>query len=161
MSIDAVAAQVAAVLARAESLFTAAAADVLDPTATGSAAQASADIAGRTGEMSGSFVAAHRDLLDSASQRLRHAASTDARLAERLARSADAHAEGRMHASRLRSDAEQVPTQLDPSAGLPVSELAALKALRRRVADMQRLLTHHREEAERVAGEIRSMEYRP
>jgi hypothetical protein len=161
MSVDAVAAQVAAVLARAESLFGAPGVDVLDTTATVSAAEAVATVAGRTGEMSGTLATAHRDLLDSATQRMQHAADADARLAERLARSDAAHAAGRLDASQLRSRAEGVPTQLDPWAGLPVHDLAVLKALRHRVADMQQLLAQHREDAERTAGEIRSLDYGP
>jgi hypothetical protein len=159
MSVDAVAVEVAAVLARAESLFSAPGFDALDTTATDSAAEASAAVAGRTGEMSGAFAAAHRDLLDSTTQRLQRAADADTRLAERLAQSADAHAGGQLHASRLRSGAEELPPQLDPWSELPVRDLAVLKALRHRVADMQQLLAQHREDAERTAGEIRSLEY--
>jgi hypothetical protein len=92
---------------------------------------------------------------------MQHAADADAGLAERLARSAEAHAGGRMNASHLRSRAEEVPTQLDPWAELPVHDLAVLTALRHRVADMQQLLAHHREDAERTAGEIRSLDYGP
>jgi hypothetical protein len=161
VSVDEVAAEVVAVLARAESLFTAPGGHVLDMAATGSAAEVSATIAGRTDEMSGSFATAHADLIDSATQRLQRAADADARLVDRLGQSADAHAGGRMHASHLRSGAEEVPTRLDPWAELPASDLAVLKALRHRLADMQQLLAHHREDADRAADEIRSLEYGP
>jgi hypothetical protein len=97
-------------------------------------------------------------LLDSATERLQHAAA-DARLTERLMQFADAHAGGQLHASHLRSGAEELPAQLDPWSELPVGDLAVLKALRRRVAKMQQLLARHREDAERAADEIRPLEY--
>lgn len=159
MSIDAVAAHVSAVLARAESLFTAPDPEVLGATATASAAQAGTAIATHSGEMSGSFAAAHHELLDATAQQLHHTADADAGLVEHLANAAETHGDGRRHAAQIRSGAEDISTKLAPWAELEVSDLAVLTALRRRVADMQQLLAHHRAEADRLAGEIRSLGY--
>jgi hypothetical protein len=59
----------------------------------------------------------------------------------------------------LRAGAAEIPDQLGPWADLPASELAALKALRNRVAGMQALVAQHSSDATRLAGEIRSLGY--
>ena len=64
MSVDGVAAEVVAVMARARSLFENADAPGLADTGTATAAAASSAIAGHTDELSGSFAAAHREALE-------------------------------------------------------------------------------------------------
>ena len=161
MAVERVAAKVVEVLARAESLFTSPG----DPAVSeaveriGQAADASGAIVARTAELSGATASAHRELLASAAQRPEYAAGTDAQLADHVAGATETHHGGRSHASALRAGAAEVPARLAPWAELPAGELAALTALRSRVAGMQRLLAHHTGEATRVAAEIRSLGY--
>src|SRR5882757_2207056 len=89
MSVDPVADEVVAVMARARSLFAHShTAETID-TDLASAAEASAAIAGRTDELSGSFAAAHRDALEAASTDLQHTSGADARLADHVCDAAD------------------------------------------------------------------------
>jgi hypothetical protein len=150
--------QVVEVLKRAESLF-AVPGDAYATETTGRAAEASRAIATRTAELSGAAAQAHAGLLDAAAQRLDTAAGADARLAGHLARAAETHASGLSRATDLRAGAAEVPTRLAPWADIPASELAAVKALRNRVAGMQQLLADHTAEAARAAGEIRALGY--
>ncbi|MCV7236187.1 hypothetical protein [Mycobacterium branderi] len=151
-------ARVVEVLARAESLFTTPA-EAATTAQLDAAAEASRGLAARSAELSGAAITAHRDLATSATQRLEHAADTDAHLAEQVARAGQTHAEARSQASALRAEAAEVGPRLDAWAGLPASEITGLKALRDRVARMQQLLAQHRQEAVRTASQIRSLGY--
>jgi hypothetical protein len=162
MSVQQMAARVVEVLARAESLFSTPG-DSAAPEAAGrtdDAAHASAAISTSTAELSGVLASAHRDLLAETTHRLEDAAATDARLGDSVSDTSTAHSAARSQATDLRAGAAEIPTVLGPWAELPAAELAALKALRNRVAGMQRLLADHSAEAARVGGEIRSLGYR-
>jgi hypothetical protein len=90
-------------------------------------------------------------MLDNVAQRLEAIGDTDSQLVEHLTRSAEAHTSGASQATDLRLGAEELPSRLGPTTGLPASELAALRALRNQVADMQRLLAEHTSQAARDA----------
>ena len=140
-----VAARVVEVLSRAESLF-APPGEV--PSAglgdlAGRAADASAAVAAQTAELSGATAGAHRDLLGAAAQRLGGAADADSALADQLAGAVQTHSAGLSAAAGLRADAAEVPERLAPWADVPAADLAALKALRARVAGMGQLLAEH------------------
>jgi hypothetical protein len=159
MSVDGVAAEVVAVMGRARSLF--AQVDAADTVGadTSSAAEASAAIAGRTGELSGSFTDAHRDALDKVSTDLQHASGADARLADHVSDAADTAHAGAAGAQDLHDAAGGVMDSLEPWADLPVTELAALKALRQHVSGMQQLMAGQTGEAQRLADVISALEY--
>lgn len=146
-------------MARARSLF--AGPDASDTVGfdAASAAAASAGIAGRTDELSGSFATAHGDALDAAVAELHHAAGADARLADHLSRASDAAEAGAVGAQHLHAATDGVLDALDPWSELPVAELAALKALRQHVAEMAQLIAHHTAEAQQVADGISTLEY--
>jgi hypothetical protein len=160
-AVEHVAAEVVEVLSHAESLF-ATPGDVAAGDAagtTGQAAEASRAIAARTADLSGSVAQAHADVLDSAAARLEAAAAADSRLADHVAAAADTHRAGLAQATDLRAAAAEVPARLAPFADIPASELAALKALRIKLAGMQQLMAHHSGDAARVAAEIRALGY--
>jgi hypothetical protein len=159
MSVDAVAAEVVQVLARARSLF--GGPDSGEPVETNAAAaaEAGAAIAGHVGDMSGSFATAHQSMLDATATELHHTTGLDGRLADHLGDAADTVRAGAEDARHLYSAADEVSDTLDPWADLPVAELAALKALRAHVAAMQQLTAHHGAEAQRLADEIAALEY--
>jgi hypothetical protein len=164
MPVEDVAARVVEVLTRAESLFAIPADAAAAGEAAGrvsDAAAASRAIASRTADLSGAAATAHSAAVGAAAERLEHTASTDSELAERVADTADAHHGGGSHAAELRASAAEIPSALGPAVRNPAGEVAALKALRNRVAGMQRLLAEHSGESARVAGEIRNLGYRP
>jgi hypothetical protein len=159
MSVDPVAAEVVAVMARARSLFAHQdAAETVDVDLA-SAAESSAAIAGRTDELSGSFAAAHRDALEAVSTELQHASGADARLAEHVCDAADTAAAGASDAGALHGTVGSVVDSLHPWSELPAAELAALKALRHHVSGMQQLISDHTAEAQRLADAIGALEY--
>jgi hypothetical protein len=134
MSVDGVAADVVDVIARARSLFAAATPAEAVDTDTSAAAEASAAIAGRTDELSGSFADAHRDALDEVSTGLQHASDADARLADHVSDAADTAHAGAAAAEHLHAATIGVADAIEPWAELPAAELAKLKALRQHVA---------------------------
>jgi hypothetical protein len=161
MSVQDLVDRVVAVLARAESLFsapgqaaTARAAQTLTDTA-----DASATIAARTDELSGAIASAHRDVLAAAAQRLEHAAETDTLLTEQLGRAGQAHAAGASESTQLREGAQDVPNQLDACTELPAGELATVMVLRNRVANMGQLLTDHTSQAAQATDDIVRLHY--
>lgn len=161
MSVRELVERVVAVLARAESLFSSPS-EGAQPRAARTltdAADASAAIAARTDELSGAGAAAHRDALSAAAEKLEHAAETDTRLAEQLARAGQAHAAGASESTQLREGAQDVPDQLDDWTGLPAGELATLLAIRNRVADMQRLVADHTSQAAQATDDIVRLHY--
>jgi hypothetical protein len=161
MSVRELTAHVVGVLTRAQSLF----ASPPDADASGvadrmrEAAHASRAIAARAAQLSGATVDAHRNVIAAAGQPLEEAAATDAWLAEHVAYMSATQDAGLSRATELRAGADEVPDRLGASADLPAGELAALKALRNRVAYMQALVADHSGEATRVAGEIRTLGY--
>jgi hypothetical protein len=156
MSVQDVVDSVVDVLGRAETLFTAAA----DPAASqitaaiDDASEASRAIGAHTDELGGALASAHHEMLDNAAQRLEAIGDTDSQLVEQLTRSAETHASGASQATDLRLGAEGLPSRLGPTTGLPASEQAALLALCHQVADMQRLLAEHTNQAARDAEVI-------
>lgn len=162
MPVEDVVARVVEVLARAESLFALPADAAAAAGAAGQVADATAAsraIAPRTAELSGAAAAAHGEAVDAAAQRLERTAATDSELARHLADTADSHHGGRSRATELRATAAEIPTALGPAVEIPAGEMAALKALRNRVAGMQQLLAQHSGESAGVAGEIRNLGY--
>jgi hypothetical protein len=161
MSVQQVATHVVEVLSRAESLFgTPGQSDMAAAERMGETAEASAATAALASEMSGVLASAHGDMLAATSQRLDDTAANDARLAGHVADTGTSHAAGGSRATDLRAEAAEDSDRLGPWAELPAGELAALRALRNRVAAMQRLLADHSAEAARVAGDVRSLGYR-
>jgi hypothetical protein len=161
MSVDAVATEVAEVLARARSLFAGPDVGEAIETNAAAAAEASATIAGHVADMSGSFATAHQSMLDATATDLHDATGLDARLADHVCQAADTARAGAEDAGHLYAAADGVSDTLDPWADLPVAELAALKALRQHVAAMQQLTADHGAEAQRLADEIAALEYGP
>jgi hypothetical protein len=159
MSVDGVAAEVVEVLARARSLFAAGTATSADALDADSSAEASAAIAGRTDELSGSFAEAHRDALDAVSSGLQHASDADGRLADHVSDAADIAHAGAAAAEHLHAAAAGVPAALGPWSELAAAELGALKALRQHVAGMQQLMADHTAEAQRLADAVAALEY--
>jgi hypothetical protein len=161
MSVQGVVDSVVEVLGRVESLFTA----PVDPAASQNtaaiddASEASRAIGDRTDELGGALASAHHEMLDNVAQRLEAMGDTDSQLIEQLAGAADAHASGGSQATDLRLGAEELPSRLGPTTGLPASELTALLALRSQVADMQRLLGEHTSQAARDAEVILGLGY--
>jgi hypothetical protein len=148
------------VLSRAESLFNPADTAPSQTTAAiDDAAEASRAIGAHTDELGGALASAHHETLDNVAQRLEAIGDTDSQLVEHLTRSAEAHASGASQATDLRLGAEELPSRLGPTTGLPASELAALLALRNQVADMQRLLAEHTSQAARDAEVILGLGY--
>jgi hypothetical protein len=155
MSVQDVVDGVVEVLSRAESLFNPADTAPSQTTAAiDDAAEASRAIGAHTDELGGALASAHHETLDNVAQRLEAIGDTDSQLVEHLTRSAEAHASGASQATDLRLGAEELPSRLGPTTGLPASELAALLALRNQVADMQRLLAEHTSQAARDAEVI-------
>jgi hypothetical protein len=162
MSVQDVVNRVVEVLSRAESLFTpAASAPSRITAAIDDAAEASRAIGAHTDELGGALASAHHEMLDNVAGRLETIGDTDSRLIEHLAHSAESHASGGSHAADLRQGAEELPSRLGSTAGLPASELAGLLALRNQVADMQRLLAEHTSQSARDADVIRGWWYQP
>jgi hypothetical protein len=160
MSVQDVVDGVVEVLSRAESLFNPADTAPSQTTAAiDDAAEASRAIGAHTDELGGALASAHHETLDNVAQRLEAIGDTDSQLVEHLARSAEAHASGAPQATDLRLGAEELPSRLGPTTGLPASELAALLALRNQVADMQRLLAEHTSQAARDAEVILGLGY--
>jgi hypothetical protein len=161
MSLQDVVDGVVEVLGRAESLFTAPA----DPAASqitaaiDDASAASGAIGAHTDELGGALASAHHEMLDNVAQRLEALGDTDSQLVEHLTQAAESHASGASQATDLRLGAEELPSRLGPTTGLPASEQAALLALRNQVADMQRLLAEHTSQAARDAEVILGLGY--
>jgi hypothetical protein len=159
-----VASRVAAVLARAESLFAAPTEPLgagAEASSLGPAAQTAEAIAARTADMSGATVREHGDVAATSAERLVRMSETDHRLAENLERSAQFHDAGRSQAAGIRTAAADVSPQLQPWAGVPTAEVAGLKVLRSQLAAMQILLARHRAAAARTAADISTLRYRP
>jgi len=161
MSVQDVAEHVVEMLIRADFLFTA-------PTGTeasqltaaiGDASEASRAIGVRTDELGGALAAAHHDMLDAVGRRLDAVGDNDSRLIETLAGAADAHASDASHATELRQEAEDLRSRLGPAGESSAAELAALLAMRNRVAGMQRLIAEHTSEAARAADVIGALGY--
>jgi hypothetical protein len=160
MSVQDVVDGVVEVLSRAESLFNPADTAPSQTTAAiDDAAEASRAIGAHTDELGGALASAHHETLDNVAQRLEAIGDTDSQLVEHLTRSAEAHASGASQATDLRLGAEELPSRLGPTTGLPASELAALLALRNQVSDMQRLLAEHTSQAARDAEVILGLGY--
>jgi hypothetical protein len=159
MSVDAVAAEVVQVLARARSLFAGPDIGETIETNAAEAAEASATIAGHVADMSGSFATAHQSMLDVTATDLHDATGLDARLADHICEASDTARAGAEDAGHVHTAADGVSDTLDPWSDLPVAELAALKALRAHIAQMQQLTAHHGAEAQRLADEIAALEY--
>jgi hypothetical protein len=163
MPIDDVAIWVSEVLSRAGSLF-AAPADragaATGPGPIGDAAQATRAIATRTAGLSGAWATAHGETTAAGADRLEEAAAAETALARHLDHAAITHHSGRSDATRLRVGTTDVPGAFGPAIHIPAGEVAALKALRNRVARMRELLAHHSAESARLAGEIRNLGFR-
>jgi hypothetical protein len=160
MSVQDVVDAVVEVLSRAESLFTPADTAPSQITAAiDDASEASRAIGAHTDELGGALASAHHEMLDNVARRLEAIGDTDSQLVEHLTRSAEAHASGAAQATDLRLGAQELPSRLGPTAGLPASELAALFALRNQVAGMQRLLAEHTSQAARDANVILGLGY--
>ena len=159
MTIEQVAAQVAGVLSRAESLFAvpqeaSAASDEL-----GLAADASDAIAARVAEQSGALAAAHSELLAASRQRLHAAAGTDATLAGHLSDAGAGHGSAAGQAAGLRSAAQAVGERAAHLPELASNDVAALKALRAQVGAMQKLIAAHTAAAADAAKQVRQLRY--
>ena len=158
-----VAARVVAVLARAESLFAvpedaaaaSAAADQL-----GQAAEANRALGGRSAELRGAAVSAHRELIDASAADVAAAARADEQLAVQLTAAAARHHQGRTRAQQLRADAAAVPERFAGLSGTAAGQLAALQDLRAHLAGMQRLLAEHAGQDAAAAAQIRAVDYR-
>ncbi len=162
MSVQDVVDGVVEVLGRAESLFNPADTAPSQTTAAiDDASEASRAIGAHTDELGGALASAHHNVLKNVVRRLEEIGDTDSQLVEHLTRSAEAHASGASRATDLRLGAEELPSRLGPTNGLPASELAGLLALRDRVADMQRLLAEHTNQAARDADVILGLGYQP
>jgi hypothetical protein len=162
MSVQDVVDGVVEVLSRAESLFTPADATPSRITAAiDDASEASRAIGAHTDELGGALASAHHDVLENVVRRLEAIGDTDSQLVEHLTRSAEAHASGASQATDLRLGAQELPSRLGPTTGLPVSELAGLLALRNQVAGMQHLLAEHTSHAARDADVILGLGYQP
>jgi hypothetical protein len=162
MSVQDVVDGVVEVLSRAESLFTPADATPSRITAAiDDASEASRAIGAHTDELGGALASAHHDVLENVVRRLEAIGDTDSQLVEHLTRSAEAHASGASQATDLRLGAQELPSRLGPTTGLPASELAGLLALRNQVADMQHLLAEHTSQAARDADVILGLGYQP
>jgi hypothetical protein len=162
MPVDDVAARVAAVLSRAESLF-AGPTDGLDAggaiDSIGGAAEASRSIGSGSAELSGESVAVHGETAAAIANRLSGAAAAESDFVRRLAEASETHQAGRSHATALRAGAVEITAVLGPAVHIPAGEVAALRGLRNRVANMQELVARHSGESARLAGEIRGLEY--
>ncbi|MDT5045906.1 MAG: hypothetical protein QOG75_1759 [Mycobacterium sp.] len=162
MSVQDVVDGVVEVLSRAESLFTPADATPSRITAAiDDASEASRAIGAHTDELGGALASAHHDVLENVVRRLEAIGDTDFQLVEHLTRSAEAHASGASQATDLRLGAQELPSRLGPTTGLPASELAGLLALRNQVADMQHLLAEHTSQAAGDAEVISGLGYQP
>jgi hypothetical protein len=162
MSVQDVVDGVVEVLGRAESLFTPADTAPSRMTATvDGASEPSRAIGAHTDELGGALASAHHEMLDNVAQRLEAIGDTDSQLVEHLTRSAEAHASGASQATDLRLGAQELPSRLGPTTGLPASELVALLTLRDQVADMQHLLAEHTSQAARDADVILGLGYQP
>jgi hypothetical protein len=157
-----VAAQVAHVLTRAESLFATAGETATTSAAlsrAGDAALTAGALSERTAELSGAMVEAHRDVAGASAQQLRHASGVDSMLADHLTRSTQLHTAGGSQASGIRAGAAEIPAQLQPWADLPASDMAGLKMLRNHLAAMQRLLAQHSAVSARIASDVSGLTY--
>jgi hypothetical protein len=162
VAVQEVAAQVLAILTRAESLFAADAARVdAPPGLVGAAAETARAIATRTAEMAGAAVRGHGEMITTSADRLDRASDADDRLVENLRGSAQFHDAGRSQAAALRAAAADVPGQLGRCSELPAAEVVGLKALRSQLVGMQHLLARHSAAGARVAAEISTLRYRP
>jgi hypothetical protein len=163
MSVQNVADRVVEVLSRAESLFATPAdtATAQMTAAVDDASEASRAIGARTDELGGALASAHHDALDTIARRLDDVGDTDSRLIAHLAGAGEVHASGGSQATDLRAGAEEIPSRLGPTNGLPASELAGLFALRNQIAGMQRLLAEHTSAAAHAADDIHGLTYRP
>uniref|UniRef100_UPI0035CAE425 hypothetical protein n=1 Tax=uncultured Mycobacterium sp. TaxID=171292 RepID=UPI0035CAE425 len=88
-------------------------------------------------------------------------AQADVRLAEQLSAAAASHHTGAKRAQGLRMEAAEVANRLAALGGTAAGDLAALMALRSRVAAMQQLLGEHSDAAADTAEQLRTIEYRP
>jgi hypothetical protein len=162
MSVDAVAARVTQVLARAESLFAvpADAGGAISVRGIGEALDAGHAISAVSEDLLGAAAGAHREAIGAATERLGGAAGADDALVSQLVDAGRDHHAGRSDASALRAGAAEVPTAVDALGALPAAEVVALTALRNRVAAMHDLITRHVEDAGRAAAAIRDLGYR-
>ncbi|MDT5370305.1 MAG: hypothetical protein QOC62_4736, partial [Mycobacterium sp.] len=147
----------------AESLFTTPADTATSHTtaAIDDASEASRAIGAHTDELGGALASAHHDVLENVARGLEAIGDTDSQLVEHLTRSAESHASGASLATDLRLGAQELPSRLGPTTGLPASELVALLTLRDQVADMQHLLAEHSSQAARDADVILGLGYQP
>lgn len=163
MPVEDAAAWVTEVLSRAESLFAGAADTGGSPSAAGliaDAAGANRAVAPRTEDVSGAMATAHGAAVSAAADGLDRAAATETNLARRLSEATDADRGGHSHASSLHASAAEIPAALGLAVQIPAGEVAALKALRNRVARMHDLVNEHSAESARLAEEIRNLGYR-
>jgi hypothetical protein len=162
MPVEDVVARVSEVLSRAESLFAGAARNGGSAALASliSAADANRAVAPRTSELSGAMATSHREAVSATADRLEGVADAERDLVHRLNQASDAHGEGRSQASSLRASAAEIPAALGPAAQIPAGQIAALKAVRNRVARMHDLVTRHSAESARLADEIHNLGYR-
>jgi hypothetical protein len=162
MSVQDVVDGVVEVLSRAESLFNPADTAPSQTTAAiDDASEASRAIGAHTDELGGALASAHHEMLNNVARRLEAVGDTDSQLVEHLTQAAESHTRGASCATDLRVGAEELPSRLGPTTGLPASELVALLTLRNQVADMQHLLAEHTSQAARDAEVILGLGYQP
>ena len=163
MPVEDLAARVAEVLSRAESLFAPAPASWEPGEAGGpisDAATANRAVAQSTSELSGAMASTHAEAVSGTADRLERAADAEGELARHLARATDTHTEGRSHASSLRASVAEIPASLGVAAHVPAGEIATVNALRNRVARMHALVKRHAAESAELAQQIRNLGYR-
>jgi hypothetical protein len=163
MPVEDVAARVTEVLSRAESLFVAAPENGGSAAATGpigAAAAATRAVAPRTSELSGAMATTHGEAVSATADRLERVADAERDLAHHLSQATDTHRQGQSQASSLRAGVAEIPAALGPAAQIPAGQIAALKALRNRVARMNDLVTQHSAGSAQLAEEIRNLKYR-
>jgi len=163
MMLGDVAARVVAVLTRAESLFAVpedAAAASAAAAQLGQAVEANHALGGRSAELTGAGVTAHRQLVDESAAGVAASARADEQLAAHLTAAAARHQRGYTRARNLRADATAVPDQFAALSGTGAGELAALKNLRAHLAGMQQLLAEHAGQDAAAAAQIRAVDYR-
>lgn len=158
--IDEIAARVAAVLGRAESLF----AVPQDATAVEASRQLqrAADAHQTLGiaDLTGAGVSGHRRFAEESASAIAAFTAADDQMRTRLAAAADRHQNGQARARALRADAAEVSDRLGPLLGTAAGDLAALSSLRTTLARMQQLLAEQSRQDFAVAEQIRAIDYR-
>jgi Domain of unknown function (DUF4226) len=163
MSVENASARVTAALSRAESLFAGAADNAKSTAAAGliaDVAKTARTAAPRASEVSGAMATAHGEAVSATADRLDRAAGADNELARHLDQASDIHTGGRSYASSLRASAAEIPAALGPATQIPAGQVAALRALRNRVARMHDVVTSHSADAGQLAEQIRNLGYR-